>query len=225
MMSQPMPCSQGFHRRVGDRGTSLIEMILASLILVFVAIPILSMWEGTTRIFTRGDRASGLHQDLRSSVASMVREIRMTGYDPSVAVPLGGAVYFAGAIGDPLVATPTTVQFIADVDTDGTTDRIQYAYDAPTRTVTRQFWRWNGTDWGAGSGTFVIARNVDSMALAYFDAADALIPTPCCPPAVAPANLGNIRRVTMTLAGSRMVPGHGLEQYAVTSEARPRNLP
>jgi len=36
--------------------------------------------------------------------------------------------------------------------------------------------------------------------------------------------LADIRRVTTTIAGSRMVAGHGLERYTVVSEARPRNL-
>ena len=138
----------------------------------------------------------------------------MAGYDPSVAVPLGNPVYFE-------VAQPSTVRFVADVDNDGTTERIEYASDAVARTITRQFWKWDAAAaaWGAGSGALVVARNVDSMTFAYFDAADVLLPAP-----VAAASLGSIRRVTITLAGSELVAGYGRERYTVSSEARPRNL-
>lgn len=185
------------------RGVSIIEAILASLMLALLAIPIFAMLDGGTRIFARGDTASGLHQDLRATVDQMARGLRMAGYDPSAT---GSPAAFE-------VAGAATVRFIADVDADGVTDRIEYSYDTAARTVTRQFWRWNGADWGAGSGPLVVARNVDSLTLAYFDATDG-----------APAGLGDIRRVTISLAGSQMVAGQGLERYAVSSEARARNL-
>ena len=127
----------------------------------------------------------------------------MAGYDPS-ATGRPAAFEVAGA---------ATVRFIVDADADGTTDRIEYTYVAAARTVTRQFWRWNGANWGAGSGALVVARNVDSLTLAYFNATDG-----------APAGLADIRRVAISLAGSRMVAGHGLERYSVGSDARPRNL-
>ncbi len=185
------------------RGVSIIEALLASLMLALLAIPIFATLEGGTRIFARGDTASGLHQDLRATMDRMARELRMAGYDPSAT---GSPAAFE-------VAGAATIRFIADADADGTTDRIEYSYDAAARTVTRQFWRWNGADWGAGSGLLVVARNVDSLSLAYFDATDG-----------APAGLGDIRRVTISLAGSQMVAGQGLERYTVSSEARARNL-
>ena len=188
---------------VGGRGASLVEMLLASLLLVLVAIPIFGMLEGSSRIFARGDAASGLHQDLRASVDRMVRELRMAGYDPSAT---GVAAFFE-------VAGATAVRFIADTDTDGTTDRIEYAYDAAARTITRQFWRWVGAGWGPGSGPLVVARNVDSLTFAYFDATDG-----------PPAGLVDIRRVTVAVTASKNVAGYGRERYTVSSEARARNL-
>lgn len=186
-----------------NRGTSLIETLLASVMLVMVVFPVIGMFETSSRIFARGDAASSLHQDLRTLVDQMVRELRMAGYDPS-------------ATGSPAafdVAGPTTLRFIADADLDGATDRIEYAYDAAARTVRRRTWRWAGVGWGPASTPLVVARNVDSVALAYFDATDG-----------APAALGDIRRVTVAVAGSEMVVGHGLERFSVASEARPRNL-
>jgi hypothetical protein len=186
----------------------VIEMIVASLMLVMLIVPIFTMYEGTVRLFTRGDVQSTFHNQLRASVAALVRELRMTGYDPSVAVIPGNPVYFE-------VAQTNTVRFIADVDDDGTTERVEYAYDAVARTVTRQFWRWDGAAaaWGQGSGALVMARDVEGMTLGYFDVADA-----------ATGVLASIRRVTVTLSASRIVAGSGLERYSVSSEARPRNL-
>ena len=132
----------------------------------------------------------------------------MAGYDPSVAVPLGNPVYFE-------VAQASTVRFVADVDNDGTTERIEYAYNAAARTITRQLWKWDAASaaWGPGSGALVVAFDVEGVTLGYFDAADA-----------ATGVLANIRRVTVILAGSRLAAGYGLERYSVSSEARPRNL-
>ncbi len=205
--STPRRCRAGAR----TRGTSLVETLLASLILVVVAVPIFAMLEGSSRIFARGDAAAGLHNELRSTADRMVRELRMTGYDPSAS---GVAAFFE-------VAGATTVRFIADVDNDGTTERTEYAYDAAARTITREFWQWAGAAWGPGSGPLVVARNVDSLTLAYFDATDA-----------PPAGLADIRRVTVTLAGSHLhrradgqfVAGHDIERYTVSSEARARNL-
>jgi hypothetical protein len=176
---------------------------VASLILALLAVPIFAMLDGGSRIFARGEAASTLHQDLRATVDRMARELRMAGYDPSAT---GSPAAFE-------VAGATTIRFLADTDGDGATERIEYVHDAAARTVTRQFWTWNGADWGAGSGALVVARNVDILALAYFNATDG-----------APAGLGDVRRVTISLSGSRLVPGHGFERYAVASEARARNL-
>ncbi len=200
-----VPAARAPHRSVhaGGRGASVLEAVVASGILVLMAIPIFAMLEGGNRIFARGDAASGLQQDLRATVDRMARELRMAGYDPSAT---GSPAAFE-------VSGAATVRFIADTDGNGTTERIEYAYDAAARTVTRQFWTWNGADWGAGSGALVVARNVDGLSLAYFNATDG-----------APAVLGDIRRVTIGLAGSRLVPGHGFERYSVASEARARNL-
>ena len=199
------------HRSCGAgaraRGASLVETLLASVLLVLVAVPIFAMLEGSSRVFARGDAAAGIHNDLRGTTDRLVRELRMAGYDPS-ATGCAAAFEVTGA---------TTVRFIADTDTDGTTDRIEYNYDAAARTVTRQFWRWVGpacTDWSAGSGPQILARNVDSLTFTYFDATDA-----------PPAGLADVRRVTVAVAGSQLVVGYGFERYTVSSEARARNLP
>jgi len=190
---------------LGDHGGSVIEMLVASAILVLMAVPIFALFEGGTRIFARGDAAAGLHQDLRATVDRMMRDLRMAGYDPSAT---GSPAAFE-------VATATTVRFLADADLDGTTDRIEYAYVAPERTITRQFWRWSG-GWGPGSGALVVARNVDGLALSYFNATDG-----------AAATLGDIRRVAISITGSDVAAGatDGRERFTVASDARPRNLP
>lgn len=186
------------------RGASLIEALLAVFLLALVAIPIFGMLEGTTQIFARGDAAATLQQDLRAAVDQLVREVRMAGYDPSAT---GSPAAFE-------VAAASSVRFLADTDNDGVSERVEYLYDSAARTVTRQVWRWAGAAWGGGSGARVLARNVDSLALAYFDATEATTGT-----------LAAIRRVTVTVAASRLVPGRGLERYTVTSEVRARNLP
>ncbi len=189
------------------RGVSLVETLLASLLLVLVAVPLFGMLEGSSRVFARGDAAAGIHNDLRRTADRLVRELRMVGYDPS-ATGCAAAFEVTGA---------TTVRFIADADLDGTTERIEYAYDGAARTVTRQFWGWAGPtciDWGPGSGPQVLAHNVDSVTFTYFDATDA-----------PPAGLADVRRVTVALAGSHLVAGYGFERYTASSEARARNLP
>lgn len=202
MKSQPSHGDRMASSRRGRRGHSLIEALLASAMLVVIAVPIFAMLEASGRIFGRGGATAALQQDLRATVDQMARELRMAGFDPSVT-------------GNPAfdVAGAATVRFVADADADGTTDRIEYSYDGQARTVTRRSWRWAGGAWGPAWGPLVVARNVDSLALGYFDATDG--------PA---ATLADIRRITIALAASKAVPGHGLERLSVASEARPRNL-
>ncbi len=176
---------------------------MASAMLVLVVIPVFSMLGDGQRLFARGDAAANLHEDLRGLLDRIVRELRMAGYDPSAT---GSATAFE-------VGGAAAVRFIADVDGDGVTDRIEYAYDAPTRTVTRQVWQWAGAAWGGSGGVFVVARNVDGVDFGYFDATDG-----------PPAALADIRRVTLALDGSQVVAQHGVERYSVASEARARNL-
>ena len=189
--------------RGGERGVSAVELMVASLMLVMVVVPVFAMLGDGQRLFARGDAAANLHADMRGVLDRIVRELRMAGYDPS-ASGAGAAFEANGA---------TIVRFIADVDGDGVTDRVEYAYDAAARTVTRQVWSWAGAAWSGGSGAMVVARNVDSVAFAYFDAIDG-----------PPPGLADIRRVTVSLAGSQMVGSQGLERYSVASEARARNL-
>ena len=192
--------------KASTRGATLVETLIAAFLLALIAIPLFSLLVDGTRLFARGDAASGVHNQLRSAADRMVRELRMAGYDPS-ATGCAAAFEVAGA---------NTVRFLADADVDGTTDRIEYAYNAANRTLTRQVWRWVGpacANWGPGSGAAVVALDVDSVTFAYFDATDA-------PTALA----GSIRRIGFSLAGMHRAAGYGPERYSLAGEARPRNL-
>jgi len=73
-------------------------------------------------------------------------------------------------------------------------------------------------DAGTGGGLQLLATGVTACALTYFDVNDVVIP-----PGALPGNLGNIRRIVVTLtaqsAGNQEQP-----TFSLTSSVRPRNL-
>lgn len=86
------------------------------------------------------------------------------------------------------------------------------AYAFSQGTITR--------DLGDGTGAQVLAEKVQSLTLQYFDQTDTEIL-----PATLSSNLGNIRRIKVTVAVAGAVPRQGVQTYTLTSDVRLRNLP
>lgn len=73
-------------------------------------------------------------------------------------------------------------------------------------------------DAGTGAGLQPLATGVTAFALTYFDVNDVAIPAVSLP-----ANLGNIRRIVVTLS-AQSAGSQELRTFSLTSSVRPRNL-
>jgi type II secretory pathway pseudopilin PulG len=74
-------------------------------------------------------------------------------------------------------------------------------------------------DAGMGAGLQPLATGVTVCAMTYFDVNDVVIPAVSLP-----ANLGNIRRIVMTLTAQTAANQQEQRTFSLTSSVRPRNL-
>jgi prepilin-type N-terminal cleavage/methylation domain-containing protein len=134
----------------------------------------------------------------RTALASMTRDIRMAGYRTPGSALTGVAQATAGSI-----------RILADLNQDGavsgTDEDVTLAFDGTNKTVTR-----NGV---------VLAEAVDNMSLSYTmkDGSTSL----------APADLGAIRKVRLTLIvrSSTIDPlTADYKRFELTSDITPRNM-
>lgn len=194
-------------------GFSLLELLIVALILTVVLFAIYSMYVTNMTTATWGNKKADLQQNARVALDMMQREIRMAGYNPSPSCT--GAC--ANAIQDASL-NATGLTFIADIDGDNVTDKVQYTFDSGSQTITRSFWNWNGTGW-----TSVTTNEVVGDAISC--------PTPCSVPngftykdgsdavATAPAS---VRKITIAITSSGQA-GSKTQTFAFTSDVRLRN--
>lgn len=195
--------------RFAERGSALAETLIAGALSSFVLLGLYLMYETNQVGFTKGERQADIQQNARIGLDRIVRELRLAGSDPS-AILGGGAAAFVAAETD-------RVQFYADVNSDGTTDRVEYRFDAPARVIRRQFWKSAAAT--ATAGGQQLARSVTALTFAYYDGSDTLLPTP-----VASSRLGSIRRVSVTVTTADTVTGQFAQPFTMQANVRPRNL-
>ena len=101
-----------------QRGFSLVEVMVATAILVVVLVGILMLYDRANRVFKSGNEAAEAQQNLRIAYERMVGDIRMAGFDYKRSGPLlpgqtaaswgPGRAYTAGTIVTPTVANGRT---------------------------------------------------------------------------------------------------------------------
>ena len=189
-----------------ERGFTLAEALIASALGSLVLIGLYLMYETNQVTFTKGERQTDIQQNARIGLDRIVRELRLAGSDPSSIIGGGTAI---------LVAEASRVQFYADVDSNSSTDRVEYSFDAAAQTIRREFWSGNG----ASGGAQPLALAVTALTFAYYDGANNLLPSP-----IAPGSLGSIRRVSVTVTTADTVTGQLPQPFTVQADVRPRNL-
>jgi len=195
--------------RFTERGFTLAETLIAGALSSFVLLGLYLMYETNQVSFTKGERQTNIQQNARIGLDRIIRELRLAGSDPSGVLGSGGIAF--------VVAEANRVQFYADVDSDGTTDRVEYRFDAAAQLIRRQFWKSAAAT--ATAGAQQLARTVTALTFAYYDGSNNLLPTP-----VAPSSLGDIRRVSVTVTTADTATGQLQQPFTVQADVRPRNL-
>ena len=140
-----------------ENGFTLIEIIMALLITSIVVSAVYSLFSQMTRSFTSQEVTAEVQQQLRLGIDFIVRDIRKTGFDPTGLTQAGITS-----------ATPTSFQFTADRDENGSLtdlgEDITYTFNAAEGRLER-------LDANSTFGTEVLVENVDvaSSGFTYLD--------------------------------------------------------
>ena len=183
-----------------ETGFTLIELLAVIFLSSIIMAAIYSLFISQHVAFSAQEQMSEMMQNLRVSMDQMSREIRLAGYKNSTSTFNGIAT-----------AQPTTIRILADLNQDGDTvdddEDITYSYDADTM----QIWR--------NSPGLPIADHIRNFTFLYTLADGTTTSNP--------ANLANIRKVTISIMAETAKPDQrtGLPQtFSLTSAVMARNL-
>ena len=216
----------------GAGGFTLAETLIAAAIGAVILLGLYLVYDVNQVTFIKGEQLADLQQNARIGIDRIVRELRLAGFypeDPPVIPPVCPTAIQS--------ATATSIRFLADIDSDGKTERVEYSYSGcapdcaadPPR-IQRERWREltggpcdaDASWWDSGGAqpfTERVATNPPGLAFAYFDSAGNPIPAP-----VLPGSLGNIRRISVTITTQDTQTGSTAQPFTLRAEVRPRNL-
>jgi type II secretory pathway component PulJ len=204
-------------------GTSLVEVIIASVLVVIVLMAIYMILETSVRDSAAGTAKADVQQNVRVALEGMAREVRMAGYSPSNAScvdPPAGAV-------TAVTSSPVSIAFQADLDGDSCLDRVTYTFVPPldpanpcdpsdpdsVGTITRSIQSWDGTNWNPTTPTaYEVAQCITALAMTYYDAAGTVTIAP-----------GDIRQIAISITGTENARGTSARTYSLSTNVRLRN--
>lgn len=200
-----------------QRGFTLVELLLASCLLVPLMVTLFLMLEAMQRTYSRGEQRADLQQSARIAMARIVRELRAAGLDPEAVIsrlPVPAAIQ---------TAQVSRTAFIADPDGDGHSMKIEYRLDltADPPVLRRQQWSWSTSSnrWTGASGAQPFAEGITGAEFTYYGADGSAIPS-----SELPARLGEIQRVGLIITAGSPAGQTSPETYRLVSEVRMRNV-
>jgi len=213
-----------------EAGFSLVEVLTATAISGVVMLALYLLYDVNQVTFVKGEQQADLQQNARIAVDRIVRELRLAGSErqtPSV-IPASCATAIQ-------LAEATRINFIADINDNDPTERVEYTYDNASNppSINRAQWTFAagpGCNWSAPSGVQSFAERVTTLRFTYYDANNTCLggaAAPDCPapPAAVPGgSLGNIRRISVTITTQDAQTGSKAQPFTLRAEVRPRNL-
>lgn len=182
-------------------GMTLIEVMLAMLMLGVVMIVITGVFISSHDLYGKTNRRANMQMNARLGLVVMTREIRQAGCDPDgLGIP---SVVYAAA---------DTLHIQSDLDGDGILETVEpsedvtYFYDSNAQILYRD----------PGSGPQILVQRVRNMSIVYRDVNDnVLAPLPLTPELAA-----QIRSVTVSVTAR----GREKEEYTLTTRIALRNI-
>lgn len=107
-------------RQMGSQGFSLVELLVVMAISTIVLTAIVGVFTGLARSYTTESARTTAQQDIRAAMDLMAMEIREVGLDPTGKVDTAGIVNGFVTANTPTDATANSIEFVADLDYDGT---------------------------------------------------------------------------------------------------------
>jgi prepilin-type N-terminal cleavage/methylation domain-containing protein len=165
---------QAVTRLACQRGFTLAEVLVTSVLMVLVLLPIYTVFAAGRNTYNRGMSKAEIQQDARLALDWMTREARMAGYEsPNLANPACPTPKTA------LCALPTKlparIGLRGDVDGDDTTEEVEYELQNCVNQIcdlVRRERGWDGatSTWSAWSADEMIAGNVEALTFTYIPA-------------------------------------------------------
>ncbi len=189
-------------RLATDRGMTLIELMVTTLVLGAVLMVVTGILLSTGRLESRTVRRAGVQASSRQALMLMATEIRQAGADPSTP-PIG----VVGVVS----ADSHLVRIRADLNGDGAiqttepSEDVTYAYDAASGVLTRD----------PGAGPSAVLTDVTFLRMSYFDAAG----QPITPLPLSTANAARVAAVGLVVTAE----GRDTHPVSVTTRITLRN--
>lgn len=189
-------------RLASDRGMTLIELMVTTLVLGAVLMVVTGILLSTGRLESRTVRRAGVQASSRQALMLMATEIRQAGADPSTP-PIG----VVGVVS----ADSHRVRIRADLNGDGAiqtaepSEDVTYAYDAASGVLTRD----------PGTGPSPVLTDVTHLQMSYFDAAG----QPITPLPLSTANAARVAAVGLVVTAE----GRDTHPVSVTTRITLRN--
>jgi len=214
----------------GQAGFSLAEILMATAISSVVLLALYLLYDVNQVTFVKGEQQADLQQNARIAVDRIVRELRLAGSErqapPVIPASCATAIQLAEA---------TRINFIANINDNDPTERVEYTYDNASNPPRINRAQWTsaagpGCNWSAPSGVQSFAERVTALRFTYYDANNVCLggaAAPDCPapPAAVPGgSLGNIRRISVTITTQDAQTGSKAQPFTLRAEVRPRNL-
>jgi len=191
------------HKLKNERGYTLQELLVAIPLGMLIMTGVMTVFISQSRSYHAQEQLNEMQQNARAAMDIMVREIKMTGYDPT---------------GIGFNALPTTsatqIQIVANnVDeTNGITDPnevITYNYDAANNRIQRT----------VGITTTTLAENISDLEFEYLDENGTVTAVPA-----------DIRQIQIEITAETRNPdpnysaNGGIREYELESVVTPPNL-
>jgi hypothetical protein len=195
-------------------GFTYSEALIASALLAPVLISALLILDAMHAAYGRGERSTDLQQSARIGMARIIRELRVAGLDPSGLIP---ALPVQGPIQS---AEISRIGFVADVNNDGSTEKIEYRLDVSSNppVLRRQQWSTWAGGWSGTNGGQPLAEGITTVEFTYFGTGGIAIPQ-----GELPARIAEIRTVGVAITAAAPNGQAPFQPYRLASEVRLRN--
>lgn len=193
-----------------ERGFSLIELMVAMVIMLLVMSAIYSTFNSQTRSWMVGQEIAAMQQNLRAGMYYLERSIRMAGYDPKNSKAFGFVSSLPAYSDRGATTDGNDIAFTVDNDADKVIDTNSNELVAYRRNpLTNELQILDIDDSGIWKA---VAQNISSVVFTYLDEDNAVTTNP-----------PDIRTVQITLT-ARSDRASVTSTRSITSRVRCRNM-
>ena len=173
--------------RCSNQGFTIVELLVAMVVSLLALCAIYSTFLSQHKSYVAQGETAAMHQNIRTAMFYMQREIRMAGCDPT-----------GNANARIITANATSINFTEDVRGDLVGSDSDGATDDPNENVTYAL-NANNLVRNTGGGDQMVAQNIDALDFVYLDGSSPSIVLNPGGGSVPAGSLDQIRSVEITI--------------------------